>query len=416
MRLLTLILATILTLQLKANVHYIDFSQISNDKQLKEQFEMIKDNVHFYNHWAPQWNHEQSKEEVVAFLEQSYTDFTNIKSKNTELSLLLGTISHYLYNLDKTDFHQKVIDNFSKAIAAKPKDYRAYWFLGFHFSLSNNPNEAITNFLTAQKNLPKDEPSEFWENYAFASALANMPSHSIFAMDRVKELTRSEGYFEKQLGETIRNRIKEIDKNQNYDKEELWSAKSEKMITFLSRPLGLKLLVDSTWNLSVYDYNKGQSAFILKPTPVHNKKGREISYTIAIIMKTANSNEDLDGFINNFVSNYPSKSKIKFSDKYDKMVAYEIIDKTMYKEIGGGHLYMVGIERDAPKYPGLLLENPVSIPEGNSEELTFYTASESYDRFEGKIFYAILLDSCEDIHKNTFAVFKEFFEKYLIIE
>ena len=36
--------------------------------------------------------------------------------------------------------------------------------------------------------------------------------------------------------------------------------------------------------------------------------------------------------------------------------------------------------------------------------------------FKGKIFYAILLDSCEDIHEQSLSVFRTLFENQIIIE
>jgi hypothetical protein len=88
----------------------------------------------------------------------------------------------------------------------------------------------------------------------------------------------------------------------------------------------------------------------------------------------------------------------------------------MYQDIGGGHWYMIGIERDRPKYAGLLLENPVALPKGNPNEITYYRASDCKDRFNGKIFYAIMLDSCEYINEQSFSIFKSLFDNQIIIE
>jgi hypothetical protein len=116
------------------------------------------------------------------------------------------------------------------------------------------------------------------------------------------------------------------------------------------------------------------------------------------------------------MSNFTGKTKITFSDKYDPMIAYEIIDPTVYQNIGGGHMYMIGIERAAPRYPGLLLETPLTLPEGNTQEVMYYTASDSKDRFKGKIFYVLMLDSCEDIHEQSLTIFRTLFDSQIIIE
>ena len=77
---------------------------------------------------------------------------------------------------------------------------------------------------------------------------------------------------------------------------------------------------------------------------------------------------------------------------------------------------MIGIKRTQPQYAGLLLEEPISVPKNGNGQLNFYRASESKDRFGGVIFYGIMLDTCEDIYKDAFEVFKNFYENQMIIE
>lgn len=413
---ITFLFSVFLTLDTFANVNFIDIAKISNDIKFESAFNYIKDNQQFYDHWTNEWNYNKPKRELIDSLRSKYSTFSAIVNKSTELYLLLGDISHYLYNLDDTAYYSKAVNNYNSAIKESPNDYRCYWFLGYHYALSNVPTQAIDNFIKAQELLPTDQPSDFWNDYAWATAATNMPSNCIFAMDKAKSISGNPGSFETQLGQNIRNRIEPVDKNKSYKKEDIWTASQGEKTTFTCRPLGIKLLIDSTWNLSFYDYEKGQSAFIINPPAIKNKKGKKINYTVAILMKTASSNDNLDDYLNIFISKYPSKTKISFSNKYDKMIAYEIIDKTMYQDIGGGHLYMIGVERTAPKYPGLLLENPVTLPQGSSDQVSYYNASNSKNRFNGKIFYAIMLDSCEDINEQSLTIFKTLFNNQIIIE
>lgn len=410
------IIGELITVSIFANVNFIDISKISSDTNLMNSYIYIKDNQQYYDHWTNEWNYDKPKEGLITKLQDSYTAFSSITIKNEELFLLLGDIAHYLYNLDDTAYYGLAVSNYNSAIKASPKDYRCYWFLGYHYALSNVPTQAIDNFLKAQELLPIEQPADFWNEYAWSTAVTNMPSHCIFAMDKVKSITGTAGSFETQLGQTIHKRIVEFDKDKSYKKEDIWTASQGEKTTFISRPLGIKILIDSTWDLSIYDYNNHQGAFIINPPILKNKEGRGIHYTIAIFMKSVNDNDNLNDYINNLVSKYPNKSKISFSDKYDKMIAFEIIDKTMYQDIGGGHVYMIGIERTAPKYPGLLLENPTTLPKGNVGKVTYYTVSDSKDRFKGKIFYAIMLDSCEDISKQSYSIFKSLFDTQIIIE
>ena len=406
---------TLNVVQVFANVNYIDISKISSDKKFVEAFNLVRDNKQYYDHWTAEWNYDIPKENLINQLREYYKDFSALPKKNTEIYLLLGDIAHYLYNMNVQEYYNSAVKNYDEAIKDNPKDFRAYWFLAYHYSLSNEPISAIDNFKKAEGILPIKEPADFWNDYAWATAIANMPSHCIYAMDKVKSISGKEGSFQQQLGETIYKRIVSVDKNQSYDKKDIWTATQGDKTTFTSRPLGIKISIDTTWDLSIYDYQNTQAVFIIEPTTIANKAGREIGYTIAILMKTANDNDRLEDYINNFVSKYPNKKKINLSDKYDKMITYEIIDKTMYEDMGGGHLYMVGIERNEPKYSGLLLESAISLPQ-NTDEINYFRAAESKDRFKGKIFYLIMFDSCEDIYKQSFAIFKSLFDNQIIIE
>ena len=406
----------VLTHEIFADVNFIDFKKISADEKYINAFEFIKDNLEYYDHWTNEWTYTKPKEELADMLRDDFTLFSSIKVKNTELFLLLGDISHYLYNLDVSSYYESAVGNYDSAIRLSPKDYRCYWFLGYHFALSNVPDSAVQNFLKAQTLLPNDAPAEFWNDYAWTSAVTNMPSHCIYAMDKTKSIPGAEGSFHTKLAEVIYNKIVPVDRDSSYKKEDIWMGHSGEMATFISRPLGLKIFVDSTWGLTVYDYKNRQTAFILTPSSIRDKKGTDITYTIAILMKVANDDETLDDYVNNLIKRYSNKVKVPFPGKYESMFTYEITDKSIYENMGGGHMYMIGIERNVPKYPGLLLEEPVKFPDGKSGQTTFYTTPDYKSRFKGKIFYAILLDSCENIHDQSLAIFKALFENQIIIE
>jgi hypothetical protein len=401
---------------LTANVNHIDLTKITNDPSRVALFQFVKENERYYSHWTPQWNYDKEKPELDLNLQEAFRSFASLPSKNAETFLLLGDIAHYLYNLDVTIFNDSAIVNYNRAMKISPKDFRSYWFLGFHYAQSMVTKKGLDDFFQAQQLLPSPEPADFWNEYAWVAAIANMPTHSIFAMDKVRALAGKSGSTEDQLGDVIRKRIVAVDRDSTYKREKIWYATKGEKTTFTSRPLGVKVAVDSTWDLDIFDYQKRFGAFVLKPPILKNKAGREIHYTIALLMMTVDDGDQLDDFVKRFTAPTGEKKKVNFSNKYDKMITYEIIDKSMYPDIGGGHLYVIGVERNAPKYPGLLLEDPFSFPHGKSNGVTYVTPQDSKNRFRGKIFYGIMLDTCEDIHKESLAVFKEVFEKQIVIE
>ncbi|HTB31391.1 MAG TPA: hypothetical protein VK808_05150 [Bacteroidia bacterium] len=412
-----ILISTLIAFSAFANINYIDISKITKDSKLITAFNFIKNNQKYFDHWTHEWRYDVSKEELIKQLKDSYSELSSIPNKSEELYLLLGDIGYYLFNLDENPFSDTAVHNFELAMKSSPKDYRPYWFLGNHYALSNHSDKAIDNYFKGESLLPTDAPADFWNDYAAAAGMANMPSHCFFAMDKVKSITGMEGSFEAHLGPAIYKRMIDVCKDSSFDDDYIWSESLGEKATFISRPLGIKFVIDSAWKITVTDYANHQSLFNMKPLQIKNKDGNEIKYTIQILSRTVNDTERLEPYVDTFVSKFPDRKKITFSQKYDKMIAYEIRDKTVYQNIGGRYSYVIAIEREAPKYPGLLLEAPATIPNNNSGQgMQVYRAQRSKKRFDGKIFYMIMLDSCEDIYEQSYSVFKTFFDNQLIIE
>ena len=398
------------------NINYIDLNQIENGEKYRSYFSYVKDHQALYNHWSPEWKYDQKKEDIIAKLKEAYSVFESIPDKNAELLLLTADISHYLYNLDVSSQYQPAVDHYLAAIGKSPDDYRAYWFLANHYALSDHAVKGAEMFLKAEKILPEVKPADFWEEYGRSMAFANMPSHAIYSMDKVRSILGREGHTEDLLGQGILKQLGEANRNLNYKKEELWYASKGEKVAFISRPLGIKIMVDSTWHVLPFNYSNHSCGFTIDPPMIKNKRGKEIGFSIAVIMKTANDSDKLEDYINNISGKYQNKTRIQFSDKYNNLIAFEIKDKNTYKDLGGSHLYSIGIERISPEYPGLLLENPVALPNKETGKVNYFTATGGKTRFKGKIFYNILLDTCEDIHDQSFAIFTSFFEQQLVIE
>ncbi|MEA5259216.1 hypothetical protein VB264_15575 [Arcicella aquatica] len=402
-----------------ANLEYIDLQKISNESKCINAFNSLKVGLPYYEQWSTEWKHDKPKKEVINTLQEHYKTFSAISTKNEDLYLLLGEIAHFLYNLEDSASHRLAVVNYNLAIEQHPKSFRGYWFLGYHFAQSANINLAIDNLLKAKELLPDEhQPVDFWEEFGVSMVFANMPSHAIFAMDRVKAIRGEIGYFETLLGESVRKKIIAMDNDKIYLNKEIWEASGDSVMSFTSRPMGVKILVDSKWGLTVTDYKNHGCAFIMSPPEILNKKGKKIGYSIAIIMKVVKENDKLEDFVKNMLGkDKQSKvSKISFSDKYDNLIAYEDQNPKVYKNLGGAHIYGIGIERNAPEYPGLLLERPSMIPNGKEGTITYYSSAKSKDRFKGKIFYFFMLDTCEDIHEESLAIFKNLFEKLTVIE
>ncbi|MDD4976471.1 MAG: hypothetical protein PHY93_19095 [Bacteriovorax sp.] len=166
----------------------------------------------------------------------------------------------------------------------------------------------------------------------------------------------------------------------------------------------------------MYDYKNNRGFITIVPPGIKNKKGRTITYTIAIIIKVAQPNEKFEDFIDPLISKYPEKKVAKIATKYSSQLSFDFQNKEMYKEIGGAHLNLIGFERDKPEFTGLILEQPLRLPQSKTEKIQYYRAENVLDRFKNKIYYAVMLDACEDIYDEAFKVYKDIFEKQIKVE
>lgn len=412
-----LLLFIIFSCQTYGNINFIRRDSIPNSADYTEQIDYLKTYVQYFDHWSQEWDYPVEKSTLVEELRNSYNNISHSDSQNVEVNLLLGDISHYLYNLEESKGFDNAIKHYEKAINLSPMDYRGYWFLANHYALSNLAEKSIHNFKKAIKHLPTNVPAEFWTDYSTAASIANMSTNCIFGMDQAKLILGEPSYFEKELGQTIRDRIIPVNSDSSYKKEDLWQVIQKEPLPFISRQLGIKFLIDSSWYIDVKDYKNNSAAFIITPPAIKNKNGINITYTIALIFRVAQKEDDFESFIHKMLSKDCTSDIYPEFSKYAGMLSLELKDKKLYPEYGGGHMHLLGIERKKPDYPGLLIEEPMKFPEEQVEGKTvYYKPIPSYDRFGGTIFYAIMLDTCEDIYPEALAVFREFFEKRLIIE
>ncbi|MDR3113153.1 MAG: hypothetical protein LBU09_02120 [Endomicrobium sp.] len=399
-----------------ANINYIDVKKITEDKKLIADFQYIKTNLPYYKDWIMNWSYDVSKSELSARLKNIYEEFGKL-NKNEELFLLLGDIAHYLYNLDASDetsnYNEIAADNYNKAIKAAPQDYRGFWFLGAHYLQIPGQYllKSIDNFEAAQKLSNNKKTSQFWADYAQASILTAMPSHYLYASD--KAASKEVLYKKDKL-------FVSLDKNREYTNKEIWNVSSRDEINyFISRPLGMRFELSkeegAVYELQISDYKNNSGMFAIMPPKLKNKDGLDIGYTILVVAQTVDDKISLEDVVDNdpSIAEAENKKKINFSEKYEKIISYEITDKERYENIGGAHLYLITIERERPKYAGLAIETP-NAP--ISEESAYFVFKPQPDRFAGKIIYTLILDSCEDIHAKSFEVFKDFFENKLILE
>lgn len=378
-----------------ANISFIDLEKVSISS---EDLTYLKDHYQFVDHWEMEWPYDIDKAAISTNLIAIHQRLSEKDNINLEQALLIGDISYYLHNLDAKGYFEHAVTYYNKAIAIDQMDYRGYWFLANHYARGNVQVKSIEYFFKAEERLPDIEPAHFWEDYTMAMAFANMPSHVNYAMDQARNLLGEPSYFEQQLGAQFKSRLIAPNPDTLYNLREIWTGSNAgSKIDFINRPLGFKILLDSAWNTRFFDYKNRLSFVTIVPEAIPNDVGRNITYTIFFMIKVAEDGERLEDFVNKIVGKYPEINEIESPFKEKKSIALELKDPEMYADIGGGHMQVIAMERTKPKYAGMLLEKPTEITNSDNSGLSFYQATSSLDRFEGRIFYTIMLDACEDI-------------------
>jgi hypothetical protein len=403
-----------------SNINAIDFSKTHLTSQEKPLVTFLQNNVGLYDHWVHNWAYPVPKDVAVKNLTSLYDHLEKLDNKNLEDDLLAGDVAHFLYNMELDTYYEKAVDNYNKAMRLSPNDYRVYWFLGNHYALSNNPIKAIQNYATSLKLSTGDPGGYFWFDYAFATFTAGMPSTSRYAIEHsVKDFGKAD-----KMSSLFIEQLKKASKVPVADTtiaiKDMWSVtgRDQKRIVLVNRVAGIRVAIDSTWVFQPTDYTKNGEGIPIQPPTIISKKNNEpIGYSILVLAKIPQPNQSLSDFIAIFTQKNDVIKPVKLTDRYKNSIAYDIVDTTIYKNIGGGHMYMIAIERDEPAYPGMALEQADnSLSKGEVGKVNYYNVRQKFTRLKGKLYYLVLLDSCEYIHDESLAVFKDFLENGLVIE
>ena len=393
----------------RADVKFVDFFKIDPSGQYISQQKFLKDNLVYYDHWSPDWTYDIPKDSLIRGLKDCLLLFAPLKADVFETDLLLGEIAHYLYNLNLQPYFDTAEAYYLKAIAADDKDCRGYWFLGYHYALSDELVKGVLWFGKAEKRVNGDTGNEFWQEYAFAMMLGGMFSHCRYGLDNFKRLGGS-STLAKVMDSTLRAKTIQTDPDLSYSAKALWQT--ERMgakVSFTSRPLGLKFQADSNWRMQVNGFGKRLTAVSIEPPVVTSARGARIGYSFAVVVRAASEGEKLEDFMVSMMKIKGAKDGVfPFSDRYPGGLSYTLKDKNLYTDRGGARIHYIGIERSSPANPGLALEDQAEEIKSESGKLEFHTLNIIRTRFPDRIFYLLILDTCEDIYEQSWNTFRGF--------
>jgi hypothetical protein len=404
----------------QADVKFVDFKKIDPLGRFKAHERFLLDNLVYYDHWSPDWIYDIVKDSLIRELKLCLGLYEPVKTDEFERCLLLGEIAHYLYNLDVKTYYDTAEAFYLKAIKLNDKDCRGYWFLGYAYATSDEIKKALPAFRRALDLVNDRTGVDFWQEYAFTMEVADMPFHCLYALDQYKHRGGS-SLLSKVMDSTVRSKCLDADPDISYRFTVLWQLqKRGAQVEFLSYPLGVKLDVDSNWDLQGSGYTNRMTGLSIKPLPLTARNGKRIGYSIALIVKVPEQGERLEDFMRSTMKTMPGirDSVFPFAKEYPNGISYSYNDNSVYSDRGGARIGFFGIERPVPAHPGLALEDdmvPVDI-NGEPGKLNFYTLGLVRSRFPERIFYLFVLDTCEDIREGSWKGFQQLITKQLVLD
>ncbi|MFW6226796.1 MAG: tetratricopeptide repeat protein [Bacteroidota bacterium] len=406
------------SITLRANIHYIDIKSIPGIEAVDEEIVFLFEHEEYINHRIPTWTFDVSKNKLTRRLSTLYDKLVEMPTQRLEKHLLLGDVAHFLYNLEEERFFPRAVLHYKKSQSLAPDDFRGHWFLGNHYALAGLADSSMVQYTLAEALLPdRKVPHLFWSEYAFAALEANRPSHAIYAMEQEKQVLGKPGYFEKTIGNQIRNLLVVPEPDSTYTDLEIWNAHVDDRLTLISRAFGIGLAVDTTWKTDLAGYENNVSVGALMPQPIITSTGEAIGYTIGIVMHPAVEGERLEDFTAPLLKPYSQVEQVLFTSEYSNLLAYEIKDSTLYQDMGGAHMYLLALSREVPEFPGKKLEAPENVFDNvHNGKMNYVKANQRLTRFDSRIFYVFILDASEVIHNEAFDVFSRFFRNQVIIE
>lgn len=363
------------------------------------------------------WEYPQPKDGVVKTVTSLYEQLNAITEKNKEngeIHLLMGILGYYGHNLDMGDYSSKADTCFARSAEILTDDYRPLWFAGMHFTKSNRLIEGYRKFYEAGKRFSPESPW-FWAEYAMSCYLCNMPKKALCAFDKADKLNGSKIKWCDELSQTIRSKIKAPDPGSNIAKEEFWRiSKTGDQLTITCYPFGFKVNIplEQSNRCFLTEYKDRTSLLHILGTPT--KKGNMIySPEILITSYLPKQDESLDSFKNKFLYKEAIWKPYDLSLKLCES-SYIGDSATPSGKKTGSRTIMTFFKRQAPKFNGVVLEEPRNEFNEKPEGTKFYRMSDIYERFEGNIYYMILFEAPKPIFTIGFGEFKDILSGFVV--
>jgi hypothetical protein len=289
-----------------------------------------------------------------------------------------------------------------------PDDYRIYWMFGVFLAYGARPLESITQFnYIIDKIKPKNLDPWFWHSYATALNFADMPRHGEEALKKFATLVKNYN-FEDDIEFRMTPHFNEPTQGKEIEDREMYQIQQrEKGLGFLNRLFGIFMPFEKSWGLQTYNVKNNGSIITFTPPPISAESGKSITYTMVVEYSAYNSG-GFEDYIKTKIVKLKTCTKKELQLGDYPFTVYEAIDPGIYGPIGGFKGYLVFLKRTQPSIKGFNVEAPVVSMIDLETRQPYYRPIPAYDRYDGEIYYAFILDCCGAIFDQAKTVFENF--------
>lgn len=421
-KLISLILfLSFVALTISAQFYHIDFSTFPESPDYRSKVDEFFSIYNIVAIWTAQWNYDVPKEKaagmLVSLIDETDKMIRSQKTENEELLLFRALLKHCCYNLDVGSYHLEIITELEALKKKYPADYRPCWLLANHFSHAVMPFEAMEEFDYLLHDLGGNKFAvDLIQDYIGAAFFALLYSRCQVIIDQIADANAIEDKEEiSSLYPAIQRQLQNPPVGAELSGDMIYRILDrEEESGLLSRPFGIWIPLEEDWKIAPAEISKEGIWTFSFSFVLQNKKGAKITsnVTILCLVNPARGYEVFRDAMKTKLKN------VKTDDGYEPHwdgEFWEFSDPELYPEMGGGHGLILSVNRPEPEYKGIVIEAPAKIflPKGKSG-VQYYTLNDGYTRYDGEIYYMIMLDTCEDVYDEARKIFLAFLDKLLL--
>lgn len=405
---------------LRADIAAIDPKALPQETAVLAALDDARQLEPYSRSWTMKWEYPIPKDEVAARLGKDL-GFLQLAVKNhpdnAELRLLTGLVAGYAYNVDVEGSHDAAINMLDEAQKLVPGDFRAPWFRATLQCQTRELKAGAEEFLAIESSRAWDAlPVAFWRDYANCTTIADLPAHTLRAVDHLEKLHAGDPPDFATLVSLAQHQLVAYDPTKNYKPEEVWHADHTGDDIVLTGTLcGVRLQVHGDWSIGRLDFANG-SCVALFVTGPYQATTRTMRPSVMLLVQQPKGDETLEAYAKKFQGHGTFEPFVPTRCPAQSCIAFKGVQPGAYKSEGDGRPKLVFFERGQPEFPGLIFEFPTELPKPDAKADTqFYRPTPSQERIPGKLYYLVTLDTASSIEEPALKDF-DFFLQNLTVE